>query len=354
MLRLWDAKVRRRREFGLGSADDVSLADARDKAEKMRMRHRDGEDPRTGRDGIPTFGELADAYIDTHRSSWKNQKHAAQWEMTLSVYAKRLRPMRVDQITPDDVVATLKPIWTRVPETAQRLQGRIKLIFDAAEARGLREGNPAAAHRLKHLLPARRKLTRGHMAALPYRDAPALVARLRGLESISVRCLEFLILTSARSWEARGCGWDELDLEARVWTVPPERMKSGREHRVPLTDRCIEIVEQMRPLRLQGVPFVFPGGKRGKPLSDMALTECIRGLAPGYTVHGFRSTFRDWAGDCTSTPREIVEAALAHVIGDKAEQAYRRGDALDRRRQLMDQWAGYLDEPAGNVVRLRG
>lgn len=357
VLRLWKGsrKAGKLREYGLGSADHVTLAQARDMAAIMRARHREGLDPRQDRSGVPTFGELADRYIATHRASWKNAKHANQWDMTLREYAKPLRPMRVDHIRPADVVACLEKIWLDIPETARRVRGRISLVMDAAVAAEYRESNPAEWRRLKHLLPASPQLTRGHMAALPYREAPAFLTRLRALESASALCLEWAILTASRSGEAIGCEWGELDLEHKVWTVPGKRMKSGREHRVPLPGRCLEILERVRPMRLVGSPYVFPGGRRGKPLSDMALTMCLRGLCPGYTVHGFRSTFRDWAGDCTTTPREIVEAALAHVVGDKAEQAYRRGDALERRRDLMDAWASYCDqERADNVVRLRG
>lgn len=250
-------------------------------------------------------------------------------------------------------VAGLRPIWARIPETASRVRGRIELVMQAAVAAEHRESNPAEWKRLKHLLPARQTLTRGHFAALPYREAPAFVARLRGLESVSARCVEFVLLTAARSGEAIGLAWDEI--EGDVWTVPAVRMKGGRGHRVPLSARALEIIEEMRPLRLIDCPYVFPGGRRGRPLSDMALTMCVRGIQPGITVHGLRSTFRDWAGDCTETPREIVEAALAHIVGDKAEQAYRRGDALERRRALMSAWESYCDlVERGNVVRLRG
>jgi len=345
-------------ELGLGSAAVVSPSSARAMAAKMREAVAGGRDPRDVRmvaAKAPTFGEIADQYIETMRPAWKGKKHADQWVMTMAEYAKPLRSKPVNQIGTVDVLAVLRPIWTRIPETAGRVRGRIELVLDAAAAAGHRSGDNPARWRgkLKHLLPPRQKLTRGHMAAMDYKEVAGFIARLRGLESSSARCLEWLILTAARSGEAIGCRWDEIDRQARVWTVPAIRMKGGREHRVPLPDRCFEILAELEAVRTTA-PFVFPGGKRGRPLTDMALTMCLRGLRPGLTVHGFRSSFRDWAGDCTSVPREIVEAALAHIVGDKAEQAYRRGDALERRRQLMEAWAVYCEPQAGNVVRLRG
>jgi len=345
-------------ELGLGSAAVVSASAARAMAARMREAVAAGRDPRevrTPASAAPTFGQVADAYIETMRPAWKGKKHADQWVMTMREYAKPLRSKPVDQIGVADVLAVLKPIWTRIPETAGRVRGRIELVLDAAAAANHRSADNPARWRgkLKHLLPPRPRLTRGHMAALDYREVQTMIARLRALESSSARCLEWVILTASRSGEAIGCRWDEIDRAAKVWTVPAARMKGGRNHRVPLPDRCIEILSELERVRTTA-PYVFPGGRRGKPLTDMALTMCLRGIKPGLTVHGFRSTFRDWAGDCTTTPREIVEAALAHIVGDKAEQAYRRGDALDRRRELMTAWAEYCEPVEGNVVRLRG
>lgn len=346
-------------ELGLGPLRDVSAAAARELARLMREAVATGRDPRGVRQApgaAPTFGSIADHYIETMRPSWRGAKHAAQWEMTMRVYAGPLRARPVNAIVVADVLAVLRPIWTRIPETAGRVRGRIELVLDAATAAGHRTGENPARWRgnLKHLLPPPAKLVRGHLAAVPYHEVRDLVARLRALESVSARCLEFAILTAARTREAIGCRWDEIDLSARVWTVPAARMKGKREHRVPLSDRAISILAGLEAIRTTA-SYVFPGQRRGQPLSDMAMTMCLRGLRPGFTVHGFRSTFRDWAGDCTTIQREIIEAALAHVIGDKAEQAYRRGDALERRRELMDAWCRYLDDAeAGNVIMLRG
>lgn len=323
-------------ELGLGILVDVSLARARSLADEMREAVSRGLDPRAVRQAAqgPTFGEIADAYVKTHRDSWKNEKHRQQWETTFHTYAASLRPIPIDKVDRAAVLSVLTPLWQRVPETAGRVRGRIEQVLDAAAAKGLRSNDNPARWKggLKHLLPAPRKLVRGHMAAVPYREMPETIARLREFDSISARALEFCILTAARTSEVRGLVWSELDMAEAVWTIPPARMKSGREHRVPLSARALEIVQAM-PV-IQGSPFVFPGLRVGDQLSLSALLECVRWIKRGLTVHGFRSTFRDWVGDCTNHPREIAEAALAHVIGDKAEQAYRRSDALDRRRSF--------------------
>jgi integrase len=264
---------------------------------------------------------------------------------------------KLDEITTDNVLGVLKPIWLTKPETASRLRGRIERVLDAAKAKGLRHGENPARWRghLDHLLPKRQKLSRGHHAAMPYKDVPAFLERLRGLGGLSALALEFCILGAARSGEVFGAKWDEIDLDRKVWTVPAERMKSGREHRVPLTDRILAIIETVEPLRrTEHGDFIFPGQKRGRPLSSMALEMQLRRMKiENSTVHGFRSSFRDWAGEETHFPREMAEAALAHVVGDNTERAYRRGDALERRRELMEAWMRYCaGEPAGEVVRL--
>jgi integrase len=348
----------KRCEIGLGGVIAVPLAMARRKAAEARAHVADGKDPLTLRDAarrIPTFGELADRHIAAMEGSWRNAKHRAQWRMTLREYAKPLRDMPVDAITTAHVLAVLKPIWEKVPETASRVRGRIETVLDAAKAQGFRDGQNPAAWRghLKLLLPARQKLARGHHAAMAIEDVPAFMARLRARPSVAARCLEFAILTAARTGEALGARWDEIDLASRVWTIPAARMKAARAHRVPLSDRAVVILREMELVR-EG-PLVFPGQRRGEPLSQMALTMVLRRMrVEGATVHGFRSCFRDWCGNRTSYPRELAEQALAHVIGDKAEQAYRRGDALERRRPMMAAWAAFCSqEAATRVVQLR-
>jgi integrase len=260
----------------------------------------------------------------------------------------------VDAIWTEDVLAALKPLWLTKPETASRLRGRIERVLSAAKAKGLRTGENPAAWRghLDNILPKRSQLSRGHHAAMPYADLPAFMTRLREREAIAACCLEFLILTAARSGEALGVRWSEIDEATKVWGIPKERMKASREHRVPLTDRALAILDEMKGARVS--EFVFPGQKAGSPLSVMALEMILRRMGVDVTTHGFRSTFRDWAGNETSFPREICEHALAHSVGDKAEQSYRRSDALEKRRALMSAWAGYIEPtPAGNVTKFR-
>jgi integrase len=349
------------REMGLGSFPEVSLADARERALAERKLARGGVDPIAERRKIseeaaviPTFGALADEHISAHESSWRNAKHRDQWRMTLAVYAEPLRSKLVNEITTEDVLAVLKPLWQAKPETASRLRGRIENVLNAAKAKGFRSGENPAAWRghLDNLLPRRSKLTRGHHAALEYAKLPAFMLSLREREGAAARCLEFAILTAARSGEALGARWEEIDEDGKVWAIPAARMKAAREHRVPLTGRALAILAEMREARIS--EFVFPGRRRDRPLSVMALEMILRRMGADVTTHGFRSTFRDWAGNETHFPRELAEHALAHVIGDKAEQAYRRGDALEKRRALMAAWEDYCG-PAegGKVVAIR-
>jgi integrase len=260
----------------------------------------------------------------------------------------------VDIIATDDVLAVLKPIWTTKSETASRVRGRIEKVLDAAKAKGFREGENPARWRghLDHLLPRPSKLARGHHAAMPYEDVPAFIAQLREREASSALALELCTLTAARSGEILGMRWSEVDLNRKIWTVPANRMKAGREHRVPLSPRAIVILRQLEKLKTG--EFVFPGQARNKPLSNMAMEMVLRRMKiDDATVHGFRSSFRDWAGNVSSFPRELIETALAHVIGDKAEQAYRRSDALEKRRKLMEAWASYCElKKVGNVVQI--
>lgn len=345
------------REMGLGSARDVTLAEARRKAEAARRTVDAGDDPIQARTVIrrvtPTFGAQADDLVEAMKPSWKNAKHSAQWEMTLLVYAEDLRGKPVDQITTDDVVAVLKPIWASKPETASRLRGRIEAVLAAATARGHRSGaNPAQwRNHLDRLLPKPKKLKKGHHRAMPFEDVPAFLKRLRVVGGSSAMALEFLILTAARTSEVLGAQWDEIDLESRLWTIPATRMKAGREHRVPLADRAIDILATMAEVRTKDHPFVFPGQKANAGLSGMALEMVLRRLDVEATPHGFRSSFRDWAGEKTAFPREVAEAALAHQVGDATERAYRRGDALEKRRELMRDWALFCAGSAGTTTQ---
>lgn len=346
----------KRREMGLGSLRDVPLAKARERAAEARQKLADGLDPIAARDNKPqvmTFGEAADALIESMSSSWRNEKHRAQWKMTLTVYCEPLRTKPVTAIGTEDVLKVLRPLWTTKPETASRLRGRIERVFDFARARGRGGGENPARWRghLDAVLPKRAKLSRGHHRAMPFDDVPAFIAALRERDGVAPRALEFAILTAARSGEVFGASWEEFDLQTRVWTVPATRMKAGREHRVPLSARAVEILEEMECSRLSGL--VFPGTRPGRPLSVMALEMVLRRMKIDVTVHGFRSAFRDWAGERTHFPREVAEAALAHLVGDAVERAYRRGDALEKRRKLMDAWAGFLTQRAqSNVIPL--
>jgi integrase len=340
---LWQGKAR---EMGLGSYPEVGLSEAREKALAGRRLARSGGDPIAERKKdkrVPTFGELADEVVAEQSKGFRNEKHKAQWAMTLREYAASLRAKPVDAITTEEVLAVLKPIWTTKAETASRLRGRIERVLNAAKAKGYRSGENPAAWRghLENLLPKRQKLTRGHHAALPYSDVSAFVAKLRKRDAVAALALEFAILTAARSGEVLGARWREIDFDAMIWTIPPERMKAAREHRVPLSKRAVAILNNLNKARTG--EHVFPGSLGGRPLSAMAMDMLLRRMGQDVTVHGFRSSFRDWAGNETHFPRELPEHALAHVLGDKAEQAYRRSDALEKRRALMEAWAAYCE-----------
>jgi integrase len=347
----------RAKEMGLGSAAGVPLADAREKAASARRQIAQGQDPideRKRDGGIPTFGEMADDVRETLSAGFRNEKHKAQWKSTLETYAAPLRAKPVDTIATGDVLGVLKAIWTTKAETASRVRGRIEKVLDAAKAKGFREGENPARWRghLDHLLPRPSKLSRGHHAAMPYEEVAAFIATLRGREATSALALELCILTAARSGEILGMRWSEIDLDKEIWTVPAARMKAGREHRVPLASRAVTILRQLG--KVSTGEFVFPGQARNKPLSSMAMEMVLRRMKiEDATVHGFRSSFRDWAGNVSSFPREVVETALSHVIGDKAEQAYRRSDALEKRRLLMEAWATYCEPSnSNNIVQL--
>jgi len=314
---------------------------------------------RQATDAVPTFGKAADDYIEVMEQQWSNAKHRAQWATTLTKDAAKLRPLPVDEVTTEDVMAVLRPIWTVKPETALRLRGRIECVLDAAKANNHRSGENPARWRghLENLLPKRRKLTRGHHAAMPYAKVSSFVAGLRERKAMAALALEFLILTAARSGEVREARWSEFDLEAKVWTVPAVRMKAKREHRVPLSGRAVEILEAVKPLSNDKQEAVVFSAPKGGPLS----INCFRALllrmnlkGAEATPHGFRSSFRDWCGEVSVFPREVAEAALAHVVGDATERAYRRGDALEKRRKLMDAWSEYCEfsGAGGSVVAI--
>ncbi|WP_313045194.1 phage integrase central domain-containing protein [Brevundimonas sp.] len=350
-------------DMGLGAAASVTLGKARERAAEARKLLADGLNPLEAKradQGVPTFGEIADRLVSDLGPQWRNEKHRAQWKTTLEKDAAKLRPIRVDAVETADVLAVLKPIWATKPETASRLRGRIERVLDAAKAKGFRSGENPARWRghLDHLLPKRQKLTRGHHAALPFEKVPGFVADLRERDAVAAMALEFAIYTAARSGEVRGATWAEIDLAAKVWTVPADRMKAGRIHRVPLSARAVEILEKVRDLS-SGEPdaVVFPGIKKGASLSDAAFDRLLKrmGFKSGeLTPHGFRSSFRDWAGEASTFPRELAEAALAHFVGDATERAYRRGDALEKRRKMMDAWARFCEPKAAgsNVTPL--
>lgn len=340
----------RARKMGLGSINDFSLAEARERARQARQQIADGIDPIEARlaardarrkdeaENI-TFKDAAAKYLAVHESGWKNAKHRQQWRNTLTAYAyPTLGTRPVKAIDVALVNGCVAPIWTAAPETASRVRQRIERV-----CQWVRDGMP---------LPAPSKAKRvEHHAALPWQDMPAFMADLRRRDSISARALEFTILTAARTGETIGATWDEIDLDGKVWNVPASRMKAHKEHRVPLSSRAIEILRALP--REKGSPYVFPGAKAKSPLSNMAMLELMRGMRSGLTVHGCRSTFKDWAAEATNYPNIVSEAALAHTIKDAVEKAYRRGDLLKKRAAMMEAWAGFLTAPAGaKVVQL--
>lgn len=351
-----------RREIGLGAygagSGQVSLALARTKAEEARAIVGAGGDPKTDmaerQAAGATFGTIADEYIAAMAPKWRGGKTLPAWERFAAKYAKALRDIPVEKVSTDDVVRVLRPMWHAKPETASKVRERIKIVLDHAKARGLRTGdNPGQwKGHLDQILPAPAALSRGHHAAVPYKDVPALVEKIRRIDGMGSRALEFAILTAARSGEVRGATWEEIDLDANLWTIPAARMKTGKAHRVPLSDRAVEIVREAKATAFND--FVFPGKKDDRPLSDMTLAKALKTAGGSdFTVHGFRSSFRDWVSEETSFQREVAEAALAHSVGDSVERAYRRGDALEKRRKLMDAWAKYLDRPSQqNVITL--
>lgn len=349
----------KRRMMGLGSCANVGLAEAREKAADARKQVKQGIDPLEVKEAeqtavkakATTFRELATEYIADHRPGWRNAKHGQQWENTLAQYAfPKIGDKPIAEISTEDVLGILKKLWTEKPETASRLRNRIELVIDAGRAKGLSTAaNPAAWRgHLDKLLPKRTKASKGHHAAMDYRELPAFYKRLtedRG--SLSSVALQITILTACRTSEVLLADWSEFDLDNRLWTIPGERMKAGRPHRVPLSDEVLKLLQGIK-----GEGYVFPGAREGRPLSNMAMTMVLRRLGhPELTVHGFRSTFRDWCAEETHYPNIVAEQALAHTVGNAVEAAYRRGDLLDKRRALMADWATYCTtKPAANVV----
>lgn len=359
----------RLREMGLGPLHTVGLAEARQRAHECRKARLDGRDPIEVRRGerlnatleaarAITFKGCAERYIAAHRAGWRNAKHAAQWTATLERYVHPcFGALPVQAVDVSLVLKAVEPIWTKKPETATRVRGRIEAILDWASARGYRRGENPARWRghLENLLPSRVKVRRvEHHPALPYGDIGRFIAGLREQEGVAARALEFAILTAARTGEVIGARWNEISTKDRVWTVPAERMKGSREHRVPLSGASLTILDEMATLRSS--EFVFPGMKAARPLSNMSFLMLLRRMERrDLTAHGFRSTFRDWAAERTGFPAEVAEMALAHAVAGKVEAAYRRGDLFEKRRQLMESWATFCASGPqdGLVVPLR-
>ena len=355
------------RDVGLGAAgpNGMSLANARDARDALRLKVKGGIDPLEERQqqaaealaavqaakvaGI-TFRAVAETYIGANEESWRNDKHRQQWKNTLATYVYPvIGDLPVAEVATAHVLKILEPIWKVKAETASRVRGRMETILDTAKARGYRDGENPARWRghIEQILPARSRLTRGHHKAMPYDAIPAFVGALQRREAVAALALEFTILTAARTGEVIGANWGEVDLERAMWTIPANRMKATKEHRVPLSPRALEILAVTKGLHSE---WLFPAVKGGK-ISGMAMTMLLRRMKIDVTVHGFRSSFRDWSAECSSYAHEVCEMALAHVIGNKAEAAYRRGDLFEKRRRLMDDWAAFcLGDGLGNGV----
>lgn len=383
-LRFWIFRYtppgKKMREIGLGRAGngraDVTLADARDRAAELHRKVRGGVDPLAERDAnaaatkaaaqdaaarAVTFRTVTERYLAAHEAGWSNPKHRQQWTNTLNTYAfPYLGDLPVSDVATAHILAAIEPIWRTKPETAGRVRGRIEAILDYARAVDLRHGeNPARwKGHLSNTLPARGKVAPvEHHAALPWIETSAFMTKLALQSGTGAMALRFAILTAARSGEVLGASWPEFDMTAGIWTVPADRMKAGKEHRVPLSAAALATLRQAAELRDDDSgEYVFPGARRNRPLSNMALAMTLRRMKRGeLTAHGFRSTFRDWTAETTAYPREVAEAALAHTLGDKVEAAYRRGDLFEKRRRLMDDWAAFSARPAegGHVVPMR-
>lgn len=360
------------RDIGLGPAgpDGISLSQARDARDALRLKVKAGIDPleerqREAAEALAaaqaaqvagmTFKAVAETYIGANEGSWRNDKHRQQWKNTLATYVYPvIGELPVAEVGTAHVLKILEPIWKAKAETASRVRGRMETILDAAKARGYREGENPARWRghIAQILPARSRLTRGHHKAMAYEAIPTFVGALHKREAVAALALEFTILTAARTGEVIGAKWDEVDLDKAIWTIPASRMKAGKEHRVPLSGRAVEILKSTQGLRKE---WLFPATKGGK-MSGMAMTMLLRRMKVDVTVHGFRSGFRDWSAECTGYAHEVAEMALAHTIENKVERAYRRGDLFDKRRRLMDDWATYcatIPAAGANVTPIR-
>lgn len=352
---------KKRYHMGLGSIITVSLPEARATALNYRKLLLEKINPLTQRqqtviqtkietESRKTFAECAYQYIEDNRAGWKNVKHANQWTTTLKTYAfPHIGHISVADITTKMIVDLLRPIWVDKAETANRLRGRIQTVLDWAKVQGFHSGDNSAIWQghLDKILPARSKVSKVvHHSAMPYNDVPAFLKALQLRDGLSIRALEFAILHANRSGEVRLATWKEIDFEKKLWIIPEERMKAGREHRIPLTDQAIAILQTLPAFTLNEQDrkdlFIFPSTKKDKPLSDMAFTSILRRMNKGqFTQHGFRSTFRDWAAEVVQYPREVIDHALAHKLANKVEAAYQRGDLLEKRRLLMADWANF-------------
>jgi integrase len=343
----------KRRDYGLGSLKDIGLSDARDLARDYRRKLRLGFDPIAARRTVsttPTFAEAAATVHEEHRRGWRNGKHGAQWLSTLKAYAfPAIGKLAVDAVTTGHVRDLLADIWLTKPETARRVRQRIGTVMDYAHGKGWRE--PFVMSAVNKALPKQPRKS-GRFEALPYADVPGFLAKLRERVSVGRLALEALILTAARSGEIRLARWSEIDLDKATWTVPAERMKAGKTHVVPLSPAALSAFERAAEFRTAASDLAFPGMKRGRPLSDMTLLKILRDMKVDATVHGFRSSFRDWCAEETSFSGEVAEAALAHAIPNKVEAAYRRTDFFEKRRKLMDGWSAYCSASTASVVRL--
>ena len=344
----WVCRVQKagnRRDIGLGSASKVSLKLARERAREVRSQVEMGLDPlfeRRKANGIPTFREAAAKVLLANRKTWKNEKHEVQWKNSLEAYAfPHIGNVRVNDITGPMIRNLLAEIWLSKPETARRVRQRVGAVLDWSYASGYRDSE-APMRAITKGLPRQPKQD-GHFASMPYAKMPFFIPLLRERESFSRLALEFAILTAARSGEVRGATWAEIDLDLRLWTIGKERMKANREHVVPLCPRAIRIVERCAELRYRGCPIIFPGVRGNAPLSDMTLTKLLKEMKQPFTVHGFRSSFRDWVSEETNHPSDVAEAALAHIVANKTEAAYRRGNLLEKRRIMMNEWAGFCE-----------
>lgn len=353
----WIVRVQkdgRRRDIGLGSASKISLTIARERAATARTDVEMGIDPIAKRKkaaGIPTFRQAAAQFIAEHQKTWRNAKHREQWKTTLETYAyPSIGDALISEVEAPAIRDLLISIWVEKPETARRVKQRIGAVLDWAHAKGYREAE-APMRAIGKGLP-RHKKQATHFAAMPYADVPAFVTKLRERQSWGRLALEAAILTAARSGEIRGATWTEVDLENGLWTIPADRMKAKREHVVPLSGAAVGVFKRAAALKTAGHKFIFHGAKRDKPMSDMTLTKVLRDLGEDVTAHGFRSSFRDWVSEETDVPGDVAEAALAHMVSNKTEAAYRRGKLLEKRRKLMDAWGSYCEGSQATVMRI--